>query len=57
MIYAATDRKELALQWLEKAYEAHELEMYWLKVEPLFRPLRSDPRFHALLRKMRFEES
>jgi tetratricopeptide (TPR) repeat protein len=55
MIYAATGRKELALEWLEKAYTDHEVEMYWLKVEPLFNPLRNDQRFQELLKKMGFK--
>ena len=54
MIYAATGRTELALQWLEKAYTDHEVEMYWLKVEPLFKPLRNDPRFKELIKKVGF---
>ncbi len=57
MIYAATGRTELALQWLEKAYTDHEVEMYWLKVEPLFKPLRNDPRFEKLLKKVGFNRS
>jgi adenylate cyclase len=55
MIYSATNRTELALQWLEKAYEDHETEIYWLKVEPLFNPLRNDARFKELLKKMGFK--
>jgi hypothetical protein len=52
MVYAATGRKELALQWFEKGYTNHEVEMFWLKVEPLFKPLHSDPRFQNLLNKI-----
>ncbi len=52
MIYAATGRAELSLQWLEKAYNDHEVEMYWLKVEPLFRPLHNDLRFQNIVNKM-----
>ncbi len=55
MIYSATGRTELALQWLEKAYTDHEVEMYWLKEEPLFRPLQDDPKFKQLLKKIGFK--
>jgi TolB-like protein/tetratricopeptide (TPR) repeat protein len=55
MVYAATGRKELALQWLEKAYTDHEVEMFWLKVEPLFKPLHDDPRFQELLTRVGFK--
>jgi tetratricopeptide (TPR) repeat protein len=54
MIYSATGRKELALQWLQKAYANHEVEMYWLKVEPLFKSLHNDPGYKELLKKIGF---
>jgi len=54
IIYIATSRKELALQWLEKAYTDHEVEMFWLKAEPLFTSLRDDPRFITILKKVGF---
>ncbi len=53
-IYAGIGEKELAFQWLEKSYEAHEVEMIWLKIEPQFQVLRSDPRFGAMLEKVGF---
>jgi len=34
---------DLAFEWLDKAYEDHEVEMYWLKVEPPFSPLQMQP--------------
>jgi tetratricopeptide (TPR) repeat protein len=57
MLYSATGNKELALQWLQKAYTDHEVEMYWLKVDPMFKPLRSDPRFQELLNKIGFPQN
>ncbi|HQR45229.1 MAG TPA: protein kinase [Thermoanaerobaculia bacterium] len=43
--------KAKALDWLEKGYEVRDQTMPYLDM-PLFDPLRSDPRFQALLRKM-----
>lgn len=51
-IYTAMGKNDEAIKWLQKAYTDHEVEMYWLKVEPLFKPLRNDPRFKALLNKV-----
>ncbi len=52
MIYSATGRPKLALQWLEKAYRDHEVEMYWLKVEPIFISLRSDKGFQDIMNRI-----
>ena len=38
---------------LEKCFERHEERLVWLKVEPRFENLRSDPRFKELVQKMR----
>jgi len=53
-IYAGIGEQELAFEWLEKSYEAHEVEMIWLKIEPQFNSLRNDPRFSDLLRRVGF---
>jgi len=45
--------KEEALAWLEKAYEEHyDDSLLLLKVDPIFDPLRSDPRYVDLLKRM-----
>ena len=52
IVYLGLGENEKALEWLLKAYEK---QPYWsadLKVDPLFDPLRSDPRFQALLRRL-----
>jgi serine/threonine-protein kinase len=48
----ALGEKEQALDWLEKGYEDRNWWMPWLKVEPRFDPLRSEPRFQGLVRRV-----
>ena len=50
--YAFTGQREAALSWLEKAVDTHSpLVALALAAEPLYDPLRSDPRFQALVRR------
>jgi tetratricopeptide (TPR) repeat protein len=44
--------KEQAFAWLEKAYQERSSILIWLKVEPTFDSLRTDPRFQDLLRRI-----
>jgi Flp pilus assembly protein TadD len=53
-IYAVLHDTNEACVWLEKAYEDRADGLYNLKVNPRFDPLRSDPRFQTLLRRMNF---
>ncbi|NIP26113.1 MAG: hypothetical protein GWN81_16295, partial [Phycisphaerae bacterium] len=53
MIYGGLGEKDQAFAWLEKAYLARSNYLAFIKVEPYFDSLRSDPRFTALLEKMR----
>ena len=52
LVYAGLDDKDKAFAWLDKAYEEHSFTLSNLKVEPRFDPLRSDPRFADLLRRI-----
>jgi Tfp pilus assembly protein PilF len=45
------ERQE-ALDWLEKSYEDRNWYMPWIHLEPRLDPLRSEPRFSALVRRM-----
>jgi len=46
--------KDQALTWLERAYEDRDELMVYIKAEPTWDALRSEPRFQALLRRMNF---
>jgi serine/threonine protein kinase/Flp pilus assembly protein TadD len=52
--YLGLGDKDQALTFLERAYEEHDPGLFTLKVSRLLDPLRSDPRFQALLRRMNF---
>ena len=53
MVYVALGEKEEALQWLERAYDQHSGSLHSIAVQNrVFRPLYSDPRFAALLKRI-----
>ena len=52
MVHTTLGDHEEAFEWLGKAYESRSPWMGWLKAEPKFDPLRSDPRFKTLLRQV-----
>jgi serine/threonine protein kinase/tetratricopeptide (TPR) repeat protein len=55
-IYAALGNKEKAFEWLEKSYQDHSLAVgLGMKSFPGFDPLRSDPRFADLLRRINLQ--
>jgi tetratricopeptide (TPR) repeat protein len=49
LILLGLGKFEEALEWLAKAYQTRCSDMVYAKTEPLLDPLRSDPRFDALL--------
>ena len=55
-IYIGLGENDLALEWLEKAYEERDATLIWLKTNYVYDSLRSDPRFKALLKKMGLEK-
>jgi adenylate cyclase len=52
LIYLGIGDKQRALDGLEKAYEARSWWPLYLKVDKIYDPLRSEPRFIALLKKV-----
>ena len=52
-IFTGLGDKREALEWLYRAYEVHADTITYLKMDPRFDSLRSDPRFQELLRRIR----
>lgn len=52
LVYAGLGKKDEAFNWLEKSYTARDKGLTYLKIDPCIEPLRSDPRFHNLLRRV-----
>jgi tetratricopeptide (TPR) repeat protein len=50
-IYATLNEKEMAFSWLERALATGAIAVFY-KDEPVWDPIRSDPRFEALLQRM-----
>ena len=50
--YAALGEKDKAFELLDKMYEHRNGRLIWLKVEAGCDPLRSDPRFAAVVRRV-----
>ena len=55
-VHAVLGEHDEAMDWLERAYDLGEYELVYLKVQPEFDPLRQDPRFQDLMRRMNFPE-
>ena len=53
LIYTAMGRKSDALDWLEKGYREKDTWLVWIKILVEWESLRSEPRFAALLQKLK----
>ena len=42
----------LALEWLEKSFQHHDYWMLFINVDPEYDPIRSDPRFQAIVHRL-----
>jgi serine/threonine protein kinase/tetratricopeptide (TPR) repeat protein len=51
--YVRMDEKEKTFEWLQKAFEEHDSGLVSVAVEPIFQPVRSDPRFKDLVKRMK----
>jgi eukaryotic-like serine/threonine-protein kinase len=52
-VAAIRGERETALEWLSRAFDAGDRDAVWLERNPVLAPLAADPRFTALLERMR----
>ncbi len=51
-IYVGLGEKDEAFRWLETCYQERDPQMTRLKINPLFDPLRAEPRFNELIQRV-----
>jgi hypothetical protein len=51
-MYAELGEKDQAFQWLNTAFQEHDEDLLGLRTDSSFDPIRSDPRFAELVRKV-----
>ena len=56
LVHGVLGENDAAFESLEKGYQRREESLLSLKVDPKMDPLRSDPRFSALLRRIGVEK-
>jgi TolB-like protein/tetratricopeptide (TPR) repeat protein len=52
LVHAGLGERDPALQYLERAYQERSTVLAYLRIDPRLAPLRDDPRFVALVRRM-----
>ena len=55
VIHIALGEKDQAFDWMQKAYDDRSTWLVYLKVDPFFDPVRNDPRFTDLLRRVNLQ--
>jgi hypothetical protein len=55
-VYAASGKKEKAIEWLATALEERDPNLTWIKFDREFKFLEPDPRFQTILRKVKLAE-
>jgi len=54
LVYAGLGEKDRAFAWLEKAFAERSHWLVWLRIDPRWKNLRDDPRFPALVERMKY---
>jgi len=53
-VYCGLGRRDLVVEWLEHAYQARDVHLALLPVDPKWDPFRADVRFAELVKRCRF---
>src|SRR6185436_14129161 len=56
MVHIGLGDYDRAFEWLEKAYEERSAWLTWMKTGPGFNPVRNDPRFADLIKRVGIPE-
>lgn len=51
-VYAGLGELDRAFEWLEKAFQDRDPILFWIRSVPFFEPLRCDPRFEEMARRI-----
>ena len=54
LVHAGLGERDAVFEWLDKAYDARDIHLIYLPVDPKWAPYRADPRFTALLARCNF---
>lgn len=54
-VYMGLGEKNLAIEWLERAYDEKHYPIIGINADPAWDPLQGDPRFQALVCRMGLE--
>ena len=52
-VYAFRNQPDEAFKWLDRAYAQHDPSLGYTRAEPLLKSLHNDPRYDALLKKLK----
>jgi tetratricopeptide (TPR) repeat protein len=52
LLYFVLDERDRAFESLEEAFHRRDTDLSYLRIEPILDPIRSDPRYKAMLRRI-----
>ena len=56
-VFVGLGDKASALDWLERAHDVRDLRLSFMKIDGRWAPLKDEPRFQALLKKMKLDKA